>query len=218
MKRVLLFAMLLLWALCNASHSAKAQGFKWGARDGVTISNLIGIDNTLPNAGFYVGVFAGYDFDSHWGLTLDVNHSEQGALCRPNDDGVTMDYVYDYLNIPLMLEYGVELRGGHWVSLQAGVQAGIFLIGSYEYSSPSILGDDYVSGSGYLDSADFHPVDFGLSLGAEWCFGGYALELRYTLGITQTHDGISNTLNGYYYISVPDNRNSVFQVGTKFYF
>lgn len=218
MKRVFLLAALLAGVLCCQCHSAKAQAFRWGVKDGVTVSYLVGIDNTLPRVGFYVGAFAGYDFDNRWALKLEVNHSEQGASCRPNNDGITIDYNYNYLNIPLLAECGFELGGGHRLTLQAGAQAGIFLLGTYDYLAPSVLGDGKVVGGGRLNRADFHPVDFGVALGAEWSVGSYALEFRYTLGITQTHDGISNTLNGYYYISVPDNRNSVFQVGTKFYF
>jgi hypothetical protein len=45
---------------------------------------------------------------------------------------------------------------------------------------------------------------------------GIGIETRYTMGITQTHNGISTTANGNVYISVPDNRNSTFMFALIF--
>lgn len=207
--------------LCLECGTLRAQWFEWGVRDGANISSLVGIDNTTPLGGLYVGVATSFLFDERWGASLDATLSSQGTRCLENADGVSTTYNYEYLNIPLMATYRIGLKDGSEVRFMAGPQLGLFLVGSVDYTAPSVLDGGYVQGSTMLDSEDFHPMDFGISVGLQWLLGEQnktAIELRYTHGITQTHDGISNTLNGYYYISVPNNRNSVFQIGTVFYF
>lgn len=197
----------------------RGGGFEVGLRDGLSFSHLVGIDNTSPHIGLYAGATASYIFDSGFGIGIDATLSEQGAYCNPNADGVAIDYRYDYLNVPLLLQYNIPL-GETSLRLVAGAQVGLFLLGTYEYTAPSVLGDGVVSGSASLDADDFHPYDLGVTVGAQWVLWGdfLLLEARYTLGITQTHDGVSNTLGGHYFISVPDNRNSVLQIGTAILF
>lgn len=220
MKRKLIITIALLLGLSTAhpQHSL-AQGFELGVRDGIGLSWLVGIDNTLPQAGFYVGFVGNYFFDERLGVGVDVTLSEQGALCRKNSDGVTMDYSFNYLNIPILGQYHIDLTNDHSLRFMAGVQLGVFLWGTFEYTAPSITGTGVVNGIEQLNRNSFHPVDLGITAGAQWLVGKTtAIDVRYTLGITQTHNGISNTLNGYYYISVPDNRNSVLQIGTTILF
>lgn len=200
-------------------NGKQSGGFEVGIRDGISFSHLVGIDNTSPHVGLYAGVTASYFFDSGFGIGIDVTLSEQGAYCNPNADGVAVDFRYDYLNVPLLMQYNIPL-GGSSLRVLAGAQVGVFLLGSYEYTAPSILGDGMVSGSDWLDRDDFHPYDIGVTVGAQWMLWDdfLLIEARYTLGITQTHDGVSNTLGGNYFISVPDNRNSVIQIGTALLF
>ncbi len=209
----------LCWALATPPQTANAQHIEWGVRDGVGLSWLAGIDNTVPRDGFYAGIVGNYFFNDNWGLGGDITLSEQGVHCKPNSDNVTMEYHYTYLNIPLLGHYQLSLGGAHTLRFSAGVQMGLFLAGRYNYTAPSILGEGFVSGGEVMDKSSFHPADFGVSLGAQWLVGGFtSIEVRYTLGITQTHNGISTTLNDNYHISVPDNRNSVLQIGTTFLF
>lgn len=219
---------LTLLAICSAlialCQPASAQTFSFGVRDGVSLSWLVGIDNTTPMPGLYAGFTGDFRFNERWGVGLDVTLSEQGVYCNENGDGVTIGYSLDYLNIPLVAHYSIPFAGdGRFLKFSAGIQAGIFLNATYEYFAPSVVGDELVSGNGSLDYDSFHPYDLGATVGVEWGIGVWGMsiasvEVRYTLGITQTHNGIANTLNGYYYISVPDNRNSVLQIGTVFRF
>ena len=186
--------------------TASAQTFRVGLRDGFSLSWLVGIDDTLPQASFYAGITGDCYLGERWGLGLDVTLAEQGALCNENSEGVITDYSFHYLNIPLMAHYRQPIGSELFLQFSAGGQAGIFLSANCDYTAPSVLGDGRVSGRERLDSDSFHPLDFGT--------GNTSVEVRYALGITQTHNGISNTLNGNYYISVPDNRNSVLQIGT----
>lgn len=219
MKRKLLFALLsLCGVLCLHPQYTKAQDFRWGLRDGVNVTSLIGIDNTTPRVGLYAGFVGAYSFNERWGLGVDITLSEQGAICNENSDGVTIDYNYNYLNVPLKAHYTLPIAANHSLRFEAGVQLGLFLTGHYEWIAPSVLGEGMVVGEGGFDRDAFHPAEFGLLVGVSWLLGDFALEARYSMGITQTHNGISNTLNGYYYISVLDNRNSVLQLGAAYYF
>lgn len=217
MKRLILTLSLLAGIVAGTQEASAQRRFEFMLKDGLNISWLTGIENSFPGVGIYVGAGAKCNINDTWGAEIDLLLSEQGAGCFPNNDDVWFDYKYDYVNIPLLATYTLEL-GGHSIELQAGPQMGIFLLASYEYSAPSILDDGTISGEGFFDRDAFHPLEFGVVVGASWELDAWSIDLRYTLGITQTHDGISNTLNGSYYISVPDNRNSVLQIGTSFRF
>ena len=207
-----------LGTLLSVSNPLMAQTFEVGVRDGVSLSWLVGIKDTYPLAGFYAGLTGDLYLGDHWGASVDVTLAEQGVRCKENSEGVAISYLYDYLNIPLSLHYRVGLFDKHTLQFMAGGQIGAFLLGKYEYTAPSVTDEGFVSGSEWLDSESFHPFDFGVLVGLQWCVGKTAIEVRYTLGITQTHNGISNTMGDKYYISVPDNRNSVLQIGTVFRF
>lgn len=202
----------------SISNPLMAQTFEVGVRDGVSLSWLAGIENTRPLAGFYAGLTGDLYLGDHWGVGLDITLSEQGVVCNENGDGVEISYHYDYLNIPLSLTYRVAVDEKNILQFMAGGQVGAFLLGKYAYTAPSVTNDGFVSGEDWLDSESFHPYDFGVLVGLQWNVGNTAVEVRYTLGITQTHNGISNTIGDRYYISIPDNRNSVLQIGTVFRF
>lgn len=199
-------------------QKVEAQGFVCGVRGGANLSSLIGVDNTSPRVGYNVGLVGGYFFGENLGLTLEMGYSEQGTLCNPNEQGVAFEYRYNYLNVPLLLNYRLPISELD-LRVVAGGQLGLFLNADYEYTAPSILGEGTIGGRGSFDKGSFHPMDVGVALGVQWFpWESVALDVRYTMAVTQTHDGISNTLNGYYYISVPDNRNSVVQLGLSVLF
>ena len=119
-----------------------------------------------------------------------------------------------YLDIPVLLK--VAPFPGSGFSVEAGPMMG-FCVGA-KMKNKTHLGD---STNTIKESVrdNVNTVEFGVSLGAQWFFWeDFSIDVRYTLGITQTHNGISNTLGDYYHISVPDNRNSVFQIGTTWTF
>ena len=213
-----LLTIALFVTLLSISNPTMAQTVAFGIRDGVSLSWLAGIENTRPLAGFYAGLTGDLYLGDHWGVGLDITLSEQGVVCNENSDGVEISYHYDYLNIPLSLTYRVAVDEKNILQFMAGGQVGAFLLGKYAYTAPSVTDDGFVSGEDWLDSESFHSYDFGVLVGLQWSVGNTAVEVRYTLGITQTHNGISNTIGDRYYISIPDNRNSVLQIGTVFRF
>ena len=218
-KQVLMMILAMGCALLAPTQKTQAQGFEAGVRDGVSLSWLVGIDETQPLAGFYAGIATNIFWNEHWGIGVDATLSEQGVRCKPTSEGLTMSYHYDYLNIPLVLHYQLPLGSKQSLRFSAGVQVGLFMRARYEYTAPSITGEGSVMGRDWMSSESFHPMDFGATVGAQWFVDKKtSIDVRYTLGITQTHNGIATTMSGYYHISVPDNRNSVLQIGTTFLF
>lgn len=212
MKKVVLTILVTAWALL-ANTPAWGQRFEVIVNDGLNFSSLVGLKDVSPNVGLYSEIGVGYKFNDKLGAELDLAWSEQGAMSAVGD--IFYTYNYDYLNIPLLATYKLPKN----LTLLLGVQAGCFLIAKYTYETPSVLDEGYVSGEGYFDSSEFHPVDFGVSVGLRWLAIpdlDFGIEVRYTHGITQTHNGIATATNGLPHISVPNNRNSVFRIGAYF--
>lgn len=213
MSRKLLFVLTLLATISTSSLVAQSR-FELDLNDGLNFSSLIGIDNTTPKAGLYTGVSATYYFTPNWGASVGVAYSEQGAHCNANDKGVEMTYNYNYLNIPVLATFRLPEYN---LSFLAGVQVGRFLDANYDYTAPSVTKpNQMVNGSSTMSEEQFHPWEVGATLGARWLFlpkWNVGFEARYTMGITQTHNGISNSFDGDLYISVVDNRNSTISAG-----
>lgn len=204
----------LLAAICFLAQPSMAQKkFTFVLSDGFNFSSLAGLKDATPNLGFYSEASANMNLYENWGVELGIAFSEQGTKVNYEAD-TSAKYDYAYFNIPLFATYTIEKYG---ITAMAGVQAGKFLMGHYTLSTPSLLEKgEMVETQDKLPSSEFHPWDFGVSLGLrietvpEW---GMGFDIRYTLGITQTHNGISNSIANLPYISVPDNRNSVLRIG-----
>ena len=183
-------------ALTISTQSARAQHFEFGLRDGVSLSQLIGIDNTFPLAELYVGVVGNYFFNEKWGVGFDLTLAEQGACCMPNSDDVAIDYRYTYLNIPLLGHFQFNLRDNQVLRFSAGMQVGLFLLGQMEYTAPSIFEEGYITGSEWMPAESFHPVDFGVSLGASYVVKkNIGAQIRYNYGFTNVFKNVDNVAN-----------------------
>lgn len=210
MKKLALTALVATWALLSHT-TAWGQNFDVILNDGINISSLVGLEDVSPNAGLYSEIGVNYKFNDTFGVELGVAWSEQGAMSAIDDTFYT--YEYDYLNLPLLATYNLPNNN---ITLFMGVQAGCFLIAKYTYEHPSVMGDGFVSGEGYFNSEEFHPWDFGATIGLRWLAIpelDLGFEVRYTHGITQTHNGVATSMKDYPIISVPNNRNSVFRIG-----
>lgn len=210
MKKI---ALMVVTAVCCAFVNTPAWGQKLELilNDGVNFSTLVGLQGVEAKTGLYNELGVGFKFNDRLGLEVDVAFSEQGAMSVV--DGSSYLYDFSYLNIPLLATYTLPKQH---LTFLAGVQAGQFVSASYTYQTPSVVGEGFVSGNGKFDKSEFHPWDVGVSVGARWLVipsWGLGLEARYTLGITQTHNGVSDSMSTNPYISVPDNRNSVLRVG-----
>ncbi len=211
MKKVFIAILALMCSLSVTNAQKRFEGLVSG---GLNMSSLIGIDNTSPKTGLYAGFGSAIYITKRFGLSVEVVYSEQGTHCNPNEMGVDFDYNYNYMNVPVTLCYRLPRWG---LTLFAGGQYGKLLDATYSYTAPSILEEGkYVAGYGEFDKSEFHPWDIGAILGFRWIFlpkYHLGVSARYVMGITQTHNGISDIANGHHYISVPDNRNSTIQLG-----
>ncbi len=211
MKKRIVSFLVAVAALAMATPASGQRKLDFVFIEGLNFSQLIGIDNTTANLGIFSGLDVTYHFNDHWGLNAGFGYSEQGTRCKESGLLPMMDYDYTYVNFPVMATYSLPKFN---LSFLGGLQLGSFVSASYNYTTPSILNPgEMVEGSGKFDKESFHPWDLGVTVGARWVFlpkMGIGIETRYTMGITQTHNGISTTANGNMYISVPDNRNSTF--------
>lgn len=212
MKKRILGIIVAVAALAMATPASGQKKLDFVFIEGLNFSQLIGIDNTSANLGVFSGLDLTYHFNENWGINAGFGYSEQGTRCNASGLMPMMDYNYTYVNFPVMATYTLPKYN---LSVLGGVQFGNFVGATYNYySTPSINNPNgTVEGSGRFDKESFHPWDFGVTLSARWIFWpsmGIGVETRYTMGITQTHNGISTTANGNQYISVPDNRNSTF--------
>lgn len=217
MKQKLLSALAAVAALMMAGTANGQSKFMLSFTEGLNFSQLIGIDNTTVKPGVHSGLDVSYFFNDNWGITAGFNYSEQGTRCKETPLIKMMDYNYSYVNFPILANYRLPKYN---LSFMGGLQLGSFVGASYDYYTPSIPNpDEYVEGSGRFDGDSFHSWDCGLTLATRWMFlprWGIGLEARYTLGLTQTHNGISTTSEDNIYISVPDNRNSTLLVAFVF--
>ncbi len=209
MKKSILVALAMVWGLLW-SLPALGQNAYMILNDGLNVSSLAGLEGVSPKVGLFSEIGIGYKFNPTLGVEVGASWSEQGAMY--SDENGRYTYDYNYLNIPLM---GTISLPRH-ITLLAGVQVGAFLSATYLYEMPSVLGNGSVFGEGEFDKSEFHPWELGATLGVRYLAVpklGLGIEARYTLGITQTHNGVSDSIAGRPHISVPDNRNSVFKLG-----
>lgn len=208
------FLTILLFLTCSAA--AEAQGFTFGLRAGATVANLIGLEGTLPKAGLYAGPTVTYEFAPRWSIASEAVFSMQGARYKESDRNLKMWYDFNYINFPLMVTYRLK---GYDCTFMFGLQCGVVVWQKVSYLCPAISGDGMVAGGEHFARGKFYPVEGGVTAGVRYRpWDLFGVELRYTYGTTQIHKGLTYTMNGYYAISVPDNRNSVFQIGLYYEF
>ena len=168
------------------SGSAFSQGFQFGIKGGVNISNYTGGD--LENSaivGFHGGVIAGLMLGDHFSIQPEALFSAQGAKIK----GVGSNeekFKVSYINLPVLAKY--RFTGGFYV--EAGPQVGFKLDESIPDNTIENFAEDLdlsiAAGIGYHS-----PV--GLGIGA-----------RYNAGLSKVGDfepGITD----------PDFKNSTLQ-------
>jgi len=183
MKKILLsvFAAILV---CG---TASAQGFGWGFKAGVNISNMSLTNLSLTSkAGFTGGIFIDYIGDSGVGFSADLLYSGEGAKLKAG--GVTGTESSNYINIPILLNYYV---GGSGFAIKAGIQPGFLMSVKTKYE-----------GGGQSQSVDtkdeYKSADFSIPVGISYLFkAGIILDARYNIGVANVSaiDGIKGRNN-----------------------
>lgn len=191
-------------------RASAQEGVMVGGSIGTNISTLVGVEGASFRVGYTSSMRLVIPFGQVWGTEVGIAIADQGAKFFDAEQGLQMTYTYNYINFPLVITYTPPYE--RW-TLFGGAQMGLPVSARYDYTAPSITqAGEVVEGTGLIPMEQMHPVEFGATVGGRYMVAEHwGIEARYTYGITQTHNGISNTAFEHYYISIPDNRNSVMQ-------
>lgn len=176
--------------------TAKAEGFSWGPKVGLNISDMSNTKVSVK-AGFMAGVFAEYRMMNNWfALSGEVLYSRQGISNKYTEDGTKYkeQLKSHYLNIPVLANFYVTDN----LALKAGLQAGFNLGASMMTKQGNTKEKD---GAGAI----FTTADLSIPIGISYDLGPLVLDARYNFGITNVSRG-NNLL-------LPDkSRNNVFTI------
>ena len=170
MKKILL-SLVALTAVTVSSVSAQApQGWTFGPKVGMTISNYSGVDDTKALVGFTAGGFVEYGLNNEWlGLSLDVLYAGQGGQFkdRPSYPITDRKVTADYLNVPVLANFYL-IRG---LAVKTGLQPGFLLGAKYHSTEGGVKSDvdykDYVKSFALaLPLGLSYSFDFGLIVDA----------------------------------------------------
>ena len=161
---------LLLFPLV-VSVSAFGQETSFGIKAGVNYSTISGDASGVESKiGFHAGVFGIIKPIDALGIQPEMVFSRQGAQASANND---VKFHYDYLNIPVMLNfYPTET-----FFLQAGPQLG-FLV-----SAKATDGNQTEDIKSQLNT-----TDFSLGLGMGFDLSHTVIGFRFNLGLNSTSD------------------------------
>jgi opacity protein-like surface antigen len=180
MKKVLLIVVVTLLGLGNAN----AQEVKLGAKLGLNISSLRSDMDFDSKIGFNLGVFAEINLSDKLIFQPELLYSTQGASFEQSFDSNSFKVTnsVDYLNIPLILKYGVTDK----LFLEFGPQLGFLLSGESKYEET--FGGETTSET--EDIKEFtNSIDFGLNFGVSFDIAeNIMIAARYNLGLSNIID------------------------------
>jgi opacity protein-like surface antigen len=180
MKKVLLIVVVTLLGLGNAN----AQEVKLGAKLGLNLSSLRSDMDFDSKIGFNLGVFAEINLSDKLIFQPELLYSTQGASFEQSFDSNSFKVTnsVDYLNIPLILKYGVTDK----LFLEFGPQLGFLLSGESKYEET--FGGETTSET--EDIKEFtNSIDFGLNFGVSFDIAeNIMIAARYNLGLSNIID------------------------------
>jgi opacity protein-like surface antigen len=180
MKKVLLIVVVTLLGLGNVS----AQEVKLGAKLGLNLSSLRSDMDFDSKIGFNLGVFAEINLSDKLIFQPELLYSTQGASLEESFDSNSFKVTnsVDYLNIPLILKYGVTDK----LFLEFGPQLGFLLSGKSKY-------EETYGGETESETEDIkeftNSIDFGLNFGVSFDIAeNIMIGARYNLGVSNIID------------------------------
>jgi hypothetical protein len=124
---------------------------------------------------FHAGLFCIIKPSDHFAFQPELVFSRQGAMVAGNND---VKLNYDYINIPLMVNYYATKA----FFVQAGPQLGV------------VVGGKITDGTDSEDIRDqINSPDLALGLGFGLDLGSSTLGLRYNAGLSSTSDGFRDS-------------------------
>jgi opacity protein-like surface antigen len=182
MKKVLFIAAVALLGLGNVN----AQEVKFGTKVGLNLSNLTGdLDNSDSKIGLNLGAFAEISLSDKFIFQPELLFSSQGAKSEESDNDISIEQTlkFNYLNMPLMIKYGVTDK----FALEFGPQLG-FLLSAKAKVEGTFDGETISEEEDIKDS--FKSIDFGLNFGASFDVSeNIMIGARYNLGLSDITDG-----------------------------
>ncbi|WP_229312147.1 porin family protein [Larkinella punicea] len=183
MKRSIVLGMMLLVA--SSSTLLAQQRWSAGPRLGVNISSLYG-KSSYYNAkvGLVAGGFVSYSSINHFGISADILYSQRGGKYDQPSDRSSHTQHLNYLEIPVVARYYLNLSGNFRPNLFIGPSLGILL--------NSKRTDSIYQGQAFPDAKtdeEFEPLDLGGTAGFQANFKvknrqRFLIDARYTLGLT----------------------------------
>lgn len=186
--------------------SVNAQEISFGAKAGVNLANFSGDDaeDLKMKVGAFVGGYANIGLTEKLFVQPEVLFSMQGSRFDGEIDGGSD---LNYINIPVMVQYGVTDN----IRVELGPQVGILL------SAEQGADDDKVDVKELTKS-----VDFGVNAGGTYYMdNGLNFTLRYSMGLTNIGDadGLSEVIDGITIeVEEADTKNAVISVGVGYSF
>ena len=182
MKKVLFIAVVVLLGLGNVN----AQEVKFGAKVGLNSSNFTGdLEDSDAKIGFNLGAFAEISLSDKFIFQPELLFSTQGASFEDSTDSEAYKRTIkaNYLNIPLLIKYGVTDK----FALEFGPQLG-FLLSAKGKAEGTFDGQAISEEEDLKDF--FKSIDFGLNFGASFDVAkNIMIGIRYNLGLSDITDG-----------------------------
>jgi len=191
MKKIVIFLVLSVMAV-----SASAQGFYWGVKGGLNLSDVTNSGGSMKPS-IYVGAFGEYQFTDKWAIQPELVYSRQGFNFKDGEG--TDKYRMNYLNVPIMGKwYAIPQK----LSIELGPQIGFAL--KYAIKDK----EDGETRTRKVDNNFYDAVDIGIGVGLSYYLTyNIGVSARYNFGFTDTwkNIGVSGT-------------NQVIQLGAFFRF
>lgn len=189
-KSGLLFVIPLLFAL----HT-QAQ-IEWGVRSGLNVTEFLApygeniyvggnpqVVRNFPRVTLNAGVLLSVPLSKKFTFQPEVQFSEQGASGKPFGEYIvssTEIYKYNYLNVPLVLQYNLPM--GFYV--ETGPQVGLLISAEIDQTVVGAAATSYYNVQGKNKSTD-----------VSWALGGgfmspinLGFDIRYNLGLTNINN------------------------------
>jgi hypothetical protein len=183
MKKGLVFGMIFLFA--STSALLAQQRWSAGPRLGLNVSSLYGKDTFFKaKPGFTAGAFVSYSAINHFGISADLLYSQRGGKYdNPGDRSSHIQHL-NYLEIPVVARYYLNLSGNFRPNFFVGPSLGILLDAKRTKTIDK--------GIAYADADDkdeFESIDLGATAGFQANFKvrdrqRFLIDARYTLGVT----------------------------------
>lgn len=180
MKKILL----ILAAPFVFSAPAHAEKISAGLKTGMNVSTFVGSDSrgAEQKAGLITGGYVVFPVNKQFKVQAECLYSVKGAIYKGYDDFYSGEYKIDltYLDMPILLRFDVESRGGAKPAILFGPSFGILIKSRAEYRTIWESESDTVENIKAFDPG----VVLGGVIDIETSKGKVSLEARYTLGLT----------------------------------